>query len=150
MNEKLKEFLESKKEIQRAEFEENKAKTLIDLGLFDKIYAEDDSEFTYEFPESEYDAETSTFKRYKKQAIDITDEEYDELKKYLNYSTDSKTNSIATILTVIAWVVYVCGFISGFVLSDMMLVYWIASFVVGTIYLGFAEIIKLLTAIKNK
>ncbi len=98
--------------------------------------------------------------------IEITDEEYEEIKKYANQEkTESETfarsgghNFIATLLTVIAWIVYASGIICGIAYgvdwlgnpTFMILVYWIVGFVVGTIYLGFAEVIKLLSEIKNK
>ena len=39
MNEKLKEFLDAKKEAEQKKYEEEKQKTLIELGLFEKVYS---------------------------------------------------------------------------------------------------------------
>lgn len=71
-------------------------------------------------------------------------------------------NNIADTLQVIAWIIYIGGFIAGFVLGNvevpytyipathtefsftLALTYWAAFFITGTILLGFAEIIQLL------
>ncbi len=79
-------------------------------------------------------------------------------------------NNIADILQFIAWVLYIGGFIAGIVFGNesidvgfysfshtetrfvwsVALTYWFTAAVSGTVLLGFAEIIKLLEAIKNK
>ena len=133
------------------------------MGLFEKVYSPE-NKYSEEFNCYDWDKNNSKYEYYKKVPIEITDEEYEEIKKYSKPTEDvilkhfNKNNTIATILTIIAWVVYVSGLIAGFVLgvdswgdpTILMLVYWIASFVVGTVYLGFAEIIKILTEIRNK
>lgn len=66
----------------------------------------------------------------------------------------------------IAWIVYVAGFIVGIVQGNVevqgtfnnrtefsfviTLTYWSIALISGTMFLGFAEIIKLLNKIKNK
>lgn len=71
------------------------------------------------------------------------------------------TNSIAIAIRVIAVLTYICGFITGIVLGNILSSYysynwtaaiicWIASLIIGTFILGFSEIIKLLDEIKNK
>lgn len=158
MNEKVKEFLDAKKDAENKKYEEAKNKTLVELGLFEKVYSES-SDQSKEFPYYEYDSENSKNRWYKKEAIAISDEEYEEVKKYSKtQNTEVERNPISTMLRVIAIIVYVAGLIAGFVLgldrwgdpTAMMLVYWIAFFVLGTVYLGFAEIIQLLNDIKNK
>ena len=82
---------------------------------------------------------------------------------------DVSNNPVATALTVIAWVIFIGGFIAGIVLGRVEVekgyyytytdtefsfaiafVYWCVSLISGTVFLGFAEIIKLLNAIKRK
>lgn len=158
MNEKLKEFLDAKKDAEKKAYEEKKNKTLLELGLFEKVYSEKE-EYSNDFPYSEYNSENSKTKWYKKEAIAISDEEYEEVKKYSDLkNNDNDKNPIATILKVIAVIVYIAGFIASFFLgvdrygdiSAMVMVWWIVFFISGTIYLGFAEIIQLLEDIKKK
>lgn len=79
-------------------------------------------------------------------------------------------NNIADVLQFFAWVLYIGGFITGIVFGNesidvgfysfshtetkfmwsVALTHWCTAAVSGTILLGFAEIIKLLEAIKNK
>lgn len=158
MNEKLKEFLDAKKEAEQKKYEEEKQKTLIELGLFEKVYSPDDN-YSEEYSCCEWDSANSTNKYYKKVTVEITDEEYQEVKKYSDLkNNDNDKNPIATILKVIAVIVYIAGFIASFFLgvdrygdiSAMVMVWWIVFFISGTIYLGFAEIIQLLEDIKKK
>jgi len=59
---------------------------------------------------------------------------------------------------VIAWLTYIFGFIAGFVLAydgyefvfSAALIYWAGTFVSGTVFLGFAEIIDLLHKLNSK
>ncbi len=157
MNEKLKEFLNAKKDAEKKKHEEEKNKTLLELGLFEKVYSESES-YSEEFPYYEYDDENSKNRWYKKEAIVISDEEYEEARKYAQVqNAEVERNTISTILKVIAIIIYAFGLIAGFVFgldrwgdpTAMMLVYWIVSFVVGTGYLGFAEIVQLLDEIKK-
>ena len=171
MNDKLKEFLDVKKADEKNRYEEEKRETLIDLGLFEKVYSPDNS-YNEEFSWVEWDG-SSTNKYYKKVPVEITDEEYQEVKKYLRQEKTKKettyNNPIATALTVIAWVLFIGGFIAGIALGTVEVergyyytytdtefsfaiafVYWCVSLISGTMFLGFAEIIKLLDAIKRK
>lgn len=178
MNEKLKEFLDAKKEAEKKKYEAEKQKTLLELGLFDKVYAPD-NKYSKEYYLYEWDDARATTKYFKNVPIEITDEEYQEVKKYLKKDTPennpfvmednpiaTESNPIATALTVIAWIVFIGGFIAGIVLGTVevdgyyfdytefsfaiALIYWSVSLISGTMLLGFAEIIKLLNAIKKK
>ena len=168
MNEKVKLFLDAKKEAEQKKYEEEKQKTLIDLGLFEKVYSEREF-YSDEFPFLEPASENSIGGWYKKEAIAISDEEYQEVKKYSKKENTSKTNTIATALTAIAWIVFIGGFFSGLALGNVEVVkgsyypytdtefsfavaftYWCDALISGTMFLGFAEIIKLLNDIKNK
>ena len=168
MNEKLKEFLDAKKEAEQKKYEEEKQKTLIELGLFEKVYSPDDN-YSEEYSCCEWDSANLTNKYYKKVTVEITDEEYQEVKKYSKKEETTENNPIATALTVIAWIVFIGGFIAGIALGTVEVergyyytytdtefsfvvafVYWCVSLISGTMFLGFAEIIKLLDAIKKK
>ena len=165
MNEKVKEFLDAKKKAEQKKYAEEKQKTLIALGLFEKVYSPNNT-YSAEFPVYEYDSVSGKNKWYKKVPIEITDEEYQEVKKYAKKEESSKTNPIASILTALAWIVFIGGFIAGLVFGTVEVessyyseaefslaaafVYWCDAFIYGTIFLVFAEIIKLLEAIKNK
>lgn len=218
MNERVKEFLYEKKCEEKEKFEEEKRKTVIELGMWNKVYApmkgfghlknSDDtrvtfpikevnakigdavkvsvngeivdavidkiqSEKSYEFYLPEWDEINLMTKYYKEVPIEITDEEYQELKKYTNkevkFVSDNSLNSVATALKVIAWLVMIGGFIAGGILGDVEITkgtyyrytttefsfavaftYWCGAFISGMIFLGFSEIIQLLSDIKNK
>ena len=165
MNEKLKEFLDAKKDAEKKKYEDEKQKTLIELGLFEKVYSPDDN-YSEEYSSCEWDSANSTNKYFKKVPVEITDEEYQEVKKYSKKEETTENNPIATALSVIAWIVFIGGFIagiaSGIIEVDgyyydytefsfaIAFIYWGVSLVSGTMFLGFAEIIKLLDAIKKK
>lgn len=157
MNEKLKEFLDAKKAAERKAFEEKKNETLLQLGLFEKVYSENE-QYSNDFPYSEFDSKNSKNRWYKKSPIAITDEEYEEVKKYAELKVDKKGNPIAVTLRVIAIIIYIVGFVASFFLgvdkygdiSAMVIVWWVVFFVGGTCYLGFSEIIQLLEDIKKK
>lgn len=166
MNQRVQEFINQ----QKIQFENNKnmekAKVLNDLGLYDKEYSENPA-WSEEYPDYEYDQVTQQGKYFRKIPISVTDEEYAEILKYSYIdntqieSDDVKTNSntIATIFSVIAVFIFILGLFLGIVLGDVIgykfsigvaLICWGSGFVGGMLMLGFAEIIKLLTAIKNK
>lgn len=165
MNEKLREFLDAAKADEKKKYEEEKNKTLLNLGLYERVYSEDDN-YSEAFPFYEWDSDTSTTKYYKKVPIEITDEEYKEVKKYSKEENTTEFNPIAMALNVIAWAVFIVGFIAGIVLGNVEIdgyyyshtefsfviafTYWSVALISGTMFLGFAEIIKLLDAIKNK
>lgn len=156
MHEKVKEFLEAKKSEERKVFEEKKQKKLIELGLFEKEYAPEGIKTSYsDYPENEYDTTTNSSKWYKKVAIDVTDEEYAEILKHTGIKeSGNNTNGVATVLTSIAWIVYFAGFIGSFILMNESVVAGFvglfSTVISGTMFLGFAEIIKLLDKISKK
>ena len=165
MNEKLKAFLDTKKAAETKKYEEEKQKTLIDLGLFEKVYSPG-NKYSEEFCFSDWDSDTQQSKYYKKVPIEITEEEYQEVKKHLKKEDATENNPIAKALTIIAWVIFIAGFIAGIVFGNvevegyyrsysefsfaLAFIYWCVSFISGMMFLGFAEIIKLLDAIKKK
>ena len=157
MHEKLKEYFA------KAEEKENKltAQELIYAGLYEKEYSEK-NEYSHEYPDSEWDDENKKQKYFKKVPIQLTDEECEKFKKIYYSSALKPTNPIASALSIIAVLIYIGGFIAGIVLGidaaelyeefafSVAFVYWAVSLVSGTMFLGFAEIIKLLNDIKNK
>lgn len=169
MNEKLKEFLETKRNIELDKEKEEKRKNLIELGLYDKVYSPDNS-YSEEFCLSEWNSDESKNKYYKIETVEITDEEYQEVKKYLKKEENKEKNSIATLLVFFAWVLFIGGLIAGVKFGEIEVVktgyyatytekefsfsvavaYWGVALVSGLMFIGLAEIIKLLHDIKNK
>lgn len=150
MNEKVQAFLDAKRQEELTKKQAEKEKLLIDLGLSEKEYSPSGN-LSDEYPE--YDRETKSY--YKLKAIAVTDEEFEEIKKVAGErANNTSSNEIATILTVIAWITYIAGFIAGVAsmeaLQGFVLLIWLAAFLSGTVYLGFAEMIKLLTQIRDK
>lgn len=167
MNKIVQEFIDKKK----AEIENNKnkekRKLLMDLGICEKEYSQS-SAWSEEYPDYEYDQETKEGRYFKKIPINVTDEEYEEILKYCKQSDNTtpvnKENKVAKVLTGIAYAIFIIGAIFGFVMGytkDILddtysfsfavaIAWWGVSFIGGMFMLGFAEIIKLLNAIKNK
>ena len=167
MNKMVQEFIDKKK----AEIENNKnkekRKLLMDLGICEKEYSQS-SAWSEEYPDYEYDQETKEGRYFKKIPINVTDEEYEEILKYCKQSDNTtpvnKENKVAKVLTGIAYAIFIIGAILGFamgytknILEDtyyfsfaVAVAWWGVSFIGGMFMLGFAEIIKLLNAIKNK
>ncbi len=161
MHELLKEYISKKEAEKNKKIEKEKNEYLILHGLYEKVYAETDVyDPSYAF--EEIDEDTKTYKRFNKVPIEISDSEY---KYLLELDEPKKTNTIASILTVIAWITFIGGFIAGIVLGRVeadsyysytefsfavALIYWGVSFLSGISILAFAEIIKLLNDIKNK
>ena len=162
MDKRVEEFLEKKKnEAAAKEFEAKKAekeKILISLGLYDKVYSPD-NKYSEEYPY--YDGNTN--KNFKKIPYTASDEEFEEVKKYAN--NQNHENTVAKILTYIAYFIFGAGFILGIIFASLsendyysttssavfvLMTYWSISFISAMLFLGFAEIIKILEVIKNK
>ena len=163
MDERLKKFLDTKKNDEIKRYEKEKQKALVDAGLYEKVYSPNNS-YDREYPF--YDQNTRKY--YKRVPIKITNEEYQELKKYTtktNADSEPDKNTIASVLTFIAWTIFIFGFIAGIAFGNtetgrryhekefsfaIAAIYWCLSFISGTVFLGLAEIIKLLDSIKKK
>lgn len=163
----VQEFIDKKK----AEIENNKnkekRKLLMDLGICEKEYSQS-SAWSEEYPDYEYDQETKEGRYFKKIPINVTDEEYEKILKYCKQSDNTtpvnKENKVAKVLTGIAYAIFIIGAILGFAMGytknipedtyyfsfAVAVAWWCVSFIGGMFMLGFAEIIKLLNAIKNK
>ncbi len=168
MHEKVKAYLDSRKKVEREKYEAVKSSTLLELDLYEKVYSEFDR-YSREYPDVEWDKASHKDRYFKKVPIAVTDEEYKEILKYSKKEDSLDTNPIAIALTVIAYIIFIGGFIAGIALGNQDVVkgtyyqytvtefsfaiaftYWCIAFISGTMFLGFAEIIKLLHAIKNK
>lgn len=151
MNPKLSDYFAQK----RLEEKQARDALLISQGLYEKVYAPND-EWSEEYPENEYDQERQVYRYFKKVVIEVTDEEYEQIKKYAFASNSlPETNDVAKALTFIAYAVYIVGLIAGIIIVEPMgiavsVVCWIITAISGTMFLGFSEIIKLLQSIKNK
>lgn len=149
--------------------EQNKRKFLLSHGLCEKVYVDksevdDSDEYTSEY-------ENGKVRYYKLVPVDVTDEEYTRLISLSKSGNADITegNGIATLLVIVALIVYVAGFFMGIGFGNVEVttgtyythtetvfswgvafLYWIGTFLCGSLFLGIAEIIKLLQDIKNK
>lgn len=165
--------------------EAEKAEFLKKHGLTEKKYSPN-NEPSDEYPYAENIS--GTIRYYKIVPMEIPNEDFERLKAYYESISDepkktggakelatpsgkrsyisSKTfeenDPIAVALTVVAWIVFVGGFIAGIVLGKQPVVsswgsvkntefsfalaclYWVLSGITGLMFLGFARIIKLL------
>ncbi len=163
MHKKVREFLETKKQAERELYDEKKREILIELGLYEKDYTDEDG-YSDEYPCGEYDQEIGVYRYYKKIPVPVSDEEFEEIKKCSKIQTHQPINNpVAITLAIIAWLIYIGGFIAGVVFGNVevgryykefhftiALIYWFSALLSGTLLLGFSEIIKLLNDIKNK
>ena len=172
MNGFLEVYLNRKKAAKNAAETRIKHNILIEEGLYTKVYAPEnatDEELKeYQYYDTAY---------YKCVPIEVTDEEFEEVLKYRKISDNVEENlreieqddepdnynGVAICFIVFAVLTFVGGFILGIVMgvagaygsdSDfnfgLAIVYWVASFVSGMMFIAIAEVLKLLTAIKNK
>lgn len=151
MNDAVEKYLEKKKKQQLKE----KKKFLISQGLIEKKYSPENKCNT-EYSEIEWDNEKKINRYYKIDALDVTDEEYNEI-LHAHAETgkppfEATKNGISTMLTVIACLIYFGGLFFGFAFEEFLgvLICWISSFISGSIMLGFSQIIKLLHSINEK
>ncbi len=159
MHEILRQYIAEKERIEKEKLDIEKKEFLISEGLYEKIYSEN-IYYSNEYPHYEFDSKTGTEKYYRMVPIEITDSEYEELLKF--HKPQKNSNAISTALIVIAWIIFIFGFIAGIIFGvagadayssfaiTIALIYWVTSFISGVFILGFSEIIKLLNDIKNK
>lgn len=165
MHELLKEYISKIENEQREKLNREKNDFLLSKGLYEKEYSENNSS-SLDYPCQEWDNEKYINRYFKRVPIEVSDEEYYKLLELSKTKEDIKeTNTMANILTAIAWIIFIAGFIAGIALGNVetgvyythtefsfavALIYWAVSFISGIFILGFAEIIKLLNDIKNK
>lgn len=157
MHVRVKEYLEKKEQeqeekqkLKEEERRRNQENHLFRLGIFEKVYSEGD--VSQEYPE--YDHELK--KAFMRVPIPVTDEEYAKICSYEEKEECTRKYSIAQILTVIAWIIIIGGFLvglgrandTGLPVSFFSSV--IAAFLSGMSFLAFAEIIKLLQKLVDK
>lgn len=156
MHDKVKEYLEKKEreqeekqKLQEEERRRNQERHLFGLGIFEKVYS--DGDVSQEYPE--YDHELK--KAFKQVPIPVTDEEYAKICSY-EEKEESGKNSITQILTVIARIIFIGGFLVGLFLASALMsvepffLSVIVAFLSGMSFLAFAEIIKLLQKLVDK
>jgi len=155
MHEIIKNYIDKKNKDYQNRLEKEKELFLLERDLYEKEYSPHgiyDNEYYF----SEWDKESNTTKYYKKKAIEISDEDYEELLKVerLGVKKITPSNSIATSLKAIAIIIYILGGIASIVLAPYEeYLFFTASFntfILGTMFLGFSEKIKLLHQINNK
>lgn len=147
--------------------ESKRDRILIDAGLYDKIYMPEtdedhpflDENSSYDYPESEYDKEKGKTVYYRKQPIKVSDEEFEAI---LQRTTSNHSNTLASIISLGAYVVFIIGFIAGVYIGAALaerdsnfnllwaFIVWIIGAISGISLLWFAEVLKLLQGIKNQ
>lgn len=146
MNKRVEEFLaDSENRLDRNQI-------LIEAGLYDKIYMpETDDGNTYnseslkrDYPESEYDEEKGRTVYYRKQAIKVTNEEYNAILKSSLY----EKNTLANFILWIALIVLVGGAIAGLLMGSIIIL--LIGVAITISLLWFAEVLRLLQDIKNR
>ncbi len=169
MDERVEKYIKEKEAEVKEKYEKEKEKKLVALGLVEKEYSPD-GEYSNEFPYHDLISQ----KYYRKVPIKITDEEYQEILKCSTGTSEQEEetttgNTVSIILKVIAWVIFIGGFVLGIILGYSFgsgvafyygygsefsalpaLICWASAFISGISFLGFAEIIKLLDEIKRK
>lgn len=87
-------------------------------------------------------------------------EEEEREREELNNAPKTE-NKIASVLTIIGWLMYIAGFTLGIAFgqssvygggfnASIAFIWWGSALISGTMFLGFAEVIKLLQEIRDK
>lgn len=159
--------------------EKEKQDLLLRVGLYDKVYSPEKFH-TDEYPHYDctvfkyykkvpIDITNDEYYAIKK-AVDGHTTNRSVYVDESTYIPEENGCAVATALQAFAWIIFIGGFFAGIFLANktvdvggyyysrtetkfmwsVALTYWCTAAVSGTILLGFAEIIKLLEAIKNK
>ena len=166
MGQKAQDIINNLKAQKKAEYENRKNEKLIELNMYEEVRSSNDA-WDNEYPFSGFDQTEQKYYYYKKVAIEMSDEEFEEILSLSNenpsYDNQNK-NGVSITLLVIGVLIYCAGFIAGIVMgapessyysSDefnftTMFTAWTSAFISGTIFIAFSEIIKLLHQIKTK
>lgn len=162
----VKKYIETKNAQYKANEQQDRNSFLLSEGIFEKEYAPDGEIDSSKYPEYEWDQNTNKTKYYKAVPINVTDEEYEQIKKAYSLSVDKKNlrslNPIYVTLVIVSVLIFVSTFICGCVFAtqtyssyfssyshtefrfEVALLYWGIGFASGMIFLALAEIIKLL------
>lgn len=159
MDELVKKYIYEKERSIRLREEKIKRNFLINQGLCRKVYVDvSNGEDTSDY---DMDSVDGVDKYYKMEPVTVTDEEYRKLRDIAKKEAKIK-NSVAFSLMIIGYTIVVLGFCLGLlggILTAMYdsdfnwgtaLICWVCTFVISTMFFGFAEIIKLLQEIKDK
>lgn len=155
MDPRVAEILAKKQEADQLKKDKKKEELLLELDLYDKVYTQN-GDCSDEYPYCDWDDDKGINLYYKKVPIKITDEEFEALKSCTeNYDSEESSNPVAITLAVIAWIIYISGFLACAILCSEDYVatgfYLLgACFLSGTVFLAIAEIIKLLFKINKK
>ena len=156
MHPKAQKYIDQKLKIAKLKEENQKNDFLISIGLCEKIYSPDNKK-SIEYNYEEWDSNNQISRYYKIIPIEVSDEEFDEIKKAyefakLDNNENIYTSAIITALRVIAWIIFIVGVIVGFIsgVLEIGLTCCAVSIISGATFLGIAEIISLLYDIKNK
>ncbi len=153
MDERVRKYLEEKRVSDANSCSADRASVLIEAGLYEKVYSPDGTRSAdYSYAEI-----TSTgSKYYKKEPLAVSDEEYVEILKYANKGNSNSGNSVAGALKGLAILEFISGLFLALASSKTdlggigFLFFTLLGAFSGLMLLGFAEIINLLEAIKNK
>jgi len=173
-NNTLNEYLENRRKDLNRLKQNSINENLIEWGLVKREYKPPSSD---KFGSKGYPFYDSKEKNYYKQvAIEVTDEEYEEIcrlnREELDLLNDANTKPalkmpIITLLKVAAGIIFFGGFILGWIFGietvyvwggaettqfsiGIAIGYWVFAFIFGVLTLGIAEIIKLLNEINIK
>lgn len=157
MNEQISTYILEKKKEQKSIIDQ----MLISEGIYIKKTYD-----PYSNTKAEYDVKTKQY--VQKEPIKLTDEEYEQIKVICEETerlrqncqtkdTDQCNSAIATVLKVVAVLIFIVGFIIGLVLCEatrwkdptILIVSWVMSLISGLLFLSFAKIINLLNDIKH-
>lgn len=152
-------------------YQQQKRDFLYSEGIYEIEYSKDGKE-SEEYQEYDYDQTTGEFKFYKYVFPEISDEEYEQLKALKKKAegrvekgkkSSESTNGVAHILEIISRIialvggtgigisfVFLCAAEKVGLAFAVLLVGAFSVLVESMIFMGFAEIIKLLNDIKNK
>lgn len=156
MHPKVEAYIQEKEAKRRAVYEAKKQAFLMEEGLSEFVANPDQNiGYTNEYPCQQADPETGKNLYGKKIPLEITDEEYELLRAAAGKKDPCGINRVANVLEWIAWIVYIVVGLAAFVMLAsgvlaLALIYLVSGLISGTIFLGFAEIIKLLHQINGK
>ena len=87
------EYLKQKRTEKFTEEYIKKAKLLINEGLYHVVYSPDNVQSS-EYPFEEYDATSGSMKHYKKVPMNVTNDEFEQIKKYSTIDETPKKNGV--------------------------------------------------------
>ena len=145
MHPKVKQYLEE----QERKEQSAKNELLMKLGLVEKKYYESREQAPADVI-SGYDVETGKPRYYNFSPIQVSDEEYDLIRKYQKKGSN---NTVAVIFKVLAVLTWLGGFIAGIVLGKadwdfswgIAFAWWGGAFASGMLFMAIAEALQLLS-----